>query len=190
MRLCCTQRSYRITSLLWARSASVGIEPAQAVDKTAALSTELRGRGPGLARARHGFHVGADNARAPLTACLASALIALGVMSGGADDLLQGEIVVDGAAAVGTENDRRDSEGDEHDAGGDAAVLEELACGEHGDSFRFVPFHAPSLDRRCFAGIRPLPPTRCGFPAGVARVLAGPVRANRALRLACDGERP
>src|SRR5437588_8329612 len=43
MRLCCTQRSYRITSLLWARSASVGIEPAQAVDKTAALSTELRG---------------------------------------------------------------------------------------------------------------------------------------------------
>jgi len=56
----------------------------------------------------------------------------------------------------------------------------------------FAPFLfiAPSVDRPCFAGIRPLPPTRCGFPAGLARVLAGPVRANRALRLACDGDRP
>jgi len=54
-------------------------------------------------------------------------------------------------------------------------------------SFLFI---APSLDRLGFVGIRPLPPIRCGFPAGVARVLAGPVRANRALRLACDGDRP
>src|SRR5947209_10683759 len=37
-------------------------------------------------------------------------------------------------------------------------------------SFLFI---APSLDRLGFVGIRPRPPTRCGFPAGVARVLAG-----------------
>ena len=42
VRLCCTQRWYRIAWLLSARSVRERVEPAQAVDKTAALSTELR----------------------------------------------------------------------------------------------------------------------------------------------------
>ena len=46
-----------------------------------------------------------------------------------ADDLLAGEVGADLVASVDADVDGADAEGDQDDAGGDAAVLEQLAHG-------------------------------------------------------------
>src|SRR6185295_4663387 len=46
---------------------------------------------------------------------------------GRADDLLTSKVAADLIAAVEAGDDRADADGDQHDAGGDAAVTEQLA---------------------------------------------------------------
>src|SRR6185312_4108809 len=94
-------------------------------------------------------------------------------------DLLAGEVAAHLGAAVEAGDDGADAEGDQDDAGGDAAVSEELAHG-----VLLVAALTPSTlpaggGPRIRRGYR----TRCGFPAATPRTAPG--WRGRRPRLAC-----
>ena len=108
----------------------------------------------------------------------------LGMVESGVPTICsRAELGGDAVAAVEADHDCTDAEGDQHDAGGDPCVLEELAHG--GPLFALRKGRCPSSSLARRRSIRSSPPSACGFRRSAAA--ENPQRSTVGLRARDDG---